>query len=125
MDQAHLSHTSASDLLQPDTEELQLSVDFFRKLGYSSAEVKAALRKLGLSTDTNSVLGELVRSRTNSAPSASSSDSDKKSTGQRDSLLPPSWALGPCRITPQLGDQKSTDTELRPVVIDGSNVAIR
>ncbi|XP_073341846.1 endoribonuclease ZC3H12A [Pagrus major] len=122
MDQALPSQSSASDLLQPDSEELQLRVDFFRKLGYSSAEVKAALRKLGLSTDTNSVLGELVRSRTNTAPSGS--DSDKRSTGQRDSLLPPSWALGPCRITPQLGDQKSTDTELRPVVIDGSNVAI-
>lgn len=125
MDQALLSQSSASDLLVPDGEELQLRVDFFRKLGYSSAEAKAALRKLGLSTDTNSVLGELVQSRTGTAPCVSSSDSDERSTGQKDPLLPPSWAVGPCRITPQLGDRKNTDTELRPVVIDGSNVAMR
>ncbi|KAM9352955.1 endoribonuclease ZC3H12A [Symphorus nematophorus] len=124
MDQALPSQSSASDQLEPNSEELQLRVDFFRKLGYSSAEVKAALRKLGLGTDTNSVLGELVRSRTSPATSMSSSDSDERSTGQKDPLLPPSWALGPCRITPQLGDRKNTDTELRSVVIDGSNVAM-
>lgn len=124
MDQVLPSQSPASGLLEPDSEEFQLSVDFFRKLGYSSAEVKAALRKLGLCTDTNSVLGELVRSRTSAAPGMSSSDSDERSTGQNDPLLPPSWALRP-RITPQLRDRKNTDTELRPVVIDGSNVAMR
>ncbi|XP_039972708.1 endoribonuclease ZC3H12A isoform X2 [Xiphias gladius] len=123
MDQVLPSQSPASGLLEPDSEEFQLSVDFFRKLGYSSAEVKAALRKLGLCTDTNSVLGELVRSRTSAAPGMSSSDSDERSTGQNDPLLPPSWALRP-RITPQLKDRKNTDTELRPVVIDGSNVAM-
>ncbi|XP_031145470.1 endoribonuclease ZC3H12A [Sander lucioperca] len=124
MDQALPSQSSASDLLEPHSEELQLRVDSFRKLGYSSAEVKAALRKLGLSTDTNSVLGELVRSRTVAAPYVSSSDSDERSTGQKDPLLPPSWTLGPCRIMPQLRDQKNTNTELRPIVIDGSNVSM-
>ncbi|XP_041798485.1 endoribonuclease ZC3H12A [Chelmon rostratus] len=124
MDQALPSQSSASDLLGPDSEELQLRVDFFRKLGYSSSEAKAALWKLGLSTDTNSVLGELVRGRTGAAPCMSTSDGDERSAGQSDPLLPPSWALGPCRITPQLADRKGTDTELRPVVIDGSNVAM-
>lgn len=124
MDQAPPTQSSVSDQLEPDSEELQLTVDFFSKLGYSSAEVKAALRKLGLSTDTNSVLGELVRNRTSTAPCMSSSDSDERSKGQKDSLLPLSWALGP-RAAPQLGDRKITDTELRPVVIDGSNVAMR
>ncbi len=125
MDQTLPSQSSVSDLLEPDSEELQLRADFFRKLGYSSAEVKAALTKLGLSTDTNSVLGELVQSRTSNAPCVSGSDTDARSTGQKDSLLPPSWTLGPCRITPQLRDKKNTDTELRPVVTDGSNVAMR
>ncbi|XP_029307511.1 endoribonuclease ZC3H12A isoform X2 [Cottoperca gobio] len=122
MDQAFPSESSASDLFDPDSEELQLGVDFFKKLGYSSAEVKAALSKLGLSTDTNSVLGELVRSRTGAAPCMFSSDSDERSTAQKDPLLPASWAFGPCRITPRLADQKNT--ELRPIVIDGSNVAM-
>ncbi|XP_070691869.1 endoribonuclease ZC3H12A [Pempheris klunzingeri] len=122
MDQAHPSQSSALGLFEPDSEELQLRVDFFRKLGYSTAEVRAALTKLGLSADTNAVLGELVRLR--SRAGAAGSDGDERSAGQKDSLLPPSWALGPCRITPHLGDRKSTDTELRPVVIDGSNVAM-
>lgn len=124
MDQALLGQSSVSDLLEPDSEELQLRVDFFRKLGYSSVEVKAALRKLGLSTDTNSVLGELVRNRTSTAPSGSGSDSDERTTGQKDSLLPLSWALGP-RAAPRMEDRKNTDTELRPIVIDGSNVSMR
>ncbi|XP_026172879.1 endoribonuclease ZC3H12A [Mastacembelus armatus] len=123
MDQAVPSQSSASDQLEADCDELHLRVDFFRKLGYSSAEVKAALRKLGLSADTNSVLGELVRNRTSTAPCMSISDSNERSTGQKDSLLPLSWTLG-SRITPQLGDRRTTDTELRPIVIDGSNVAM-
>ena len=123
MDQVILSQNLASDLLEADSEELQLRVDSFRKLGYSTSEVKSALSKLGLNTDTNSVLGELVRSRTSSAPCIS--ESDKKSTNLKDPLLPPSWALRPCRMSPQPGDQQTADTELRPIIIDGSNVAMR
>ncbi|XP_072249956.1 endoribonuclease ZC3H12A [Leuresthes tenuis] len=122
MDQVILSQNLASDLLEADSEELQLRVDSFRKLGYSTSEVKSALSKLGLNTDTNSVLGELVRSRTSSATCVS--ESDKKSTNLKDPLLHPSWALRPCRMSPQPGDQQSADTELRPVIIDGSNVAM-
>lgn len=118
MDQALAHQTSELDPLEPDSEELRLRVDFFRKLGYSSAEAKAALRKLGLSTDTNSVLGELVRSRTGTLPGP---DGDERA--QKDPLLPPSWTHGPCR-TPQLRERKNAETELRPVVIDGSNVAM-
>lgn len=121
MDQALPSLSSASDQLQPDSEELQHRVDFFRKLGYSLAEVNAALGKLGISTDTNSMLGELVRNRTSAAPCIPSSDGDEKGI-QRDLLLSPSWAL---RVSPQHVDKNSADTELRPVVIDGSNVAMR
>lgn len=121
MDQALPSQSSASELLDPDSEELQLRVDFFRKLGYSSAEVKTALRKLGLNTDTNSVLGQLVRTTAGTAPIMSGSDGEETSAGQKDPLLPPTWALISCRIPPQI----NPDTELRPIVIDGSNVAIR
>ncbi|KAM7383151.1 hypothetical protein PAMP_002833 [Pampus punctatissimus] len=124
MDQVLSSQSSTSDQLGPDSEELQRGEVFYRKLGYSTAEVKAAVRKLGLSTDTNSVLGELVRSRTSTAPCISSADNDEKSADPKDSLLPPSWALGPMRITPQPGDRKNTETELRPIVIDGSNVSM-
>ncbi|KAK2844862.1 hypothetical protein Q5P01_011521 [Channa striata] len=127
MDQTLQRQSPVPDLLDSDSDELQLSVDFFRKLGYSSAEVKAALSKLGLSTDTNAVLGELVRSRTSTAPCASSSDSNERSAGQKDLLLPTSWTQnGPSgpRMTPQPGNRKNSDPELRPIVIDGSNVAV-
>ncbi|XP_029360400.1 endoribonuclease ZC3H12A [Echeneis naucrates] len=123
MDQVLPSQSSASGLLAQNGEEVKLRVDFFRKLGYSTVEVKAALTKLGLSTDTNAVLGELVSSRTSTVPSVSSSDSDMRKRGQKDPLCPPSWTPAP-RITPKLEDEKNTDTELRPVVIDGSNVAM-
>ncbi|KAF7666697.1 hypothetical protein LDENG_00094270 [Lucifuga dentata] len=124
MDQAHPSQSSAGIQLEPDSKEVQLRVDFFRKLGYSSAEVKAALRKLGLSTDTNSVLGELVRNRTNAVPNITDPDSNERSTGQKDPLLPTCWALRPYKVAPQQGDKKNINSELKPIVIDGSNVAM-
>lgn len=120
MDSMLQVQNSPLDPAEPDSEDLQLRVDFFRKLGYSQAEVKAALKKLGLGTDTNSVLGELVQSRI-----GSSTRGDEKSAGPKDPLLPPSWVQGPSRITATLGDRKNRDMELRPIVIDGSNVAIR
>ncbi|XP_041648684.1 endoribonuclease ZC3H12A [Cheilinus undulatus] len=124
MDQSLPSQSSDSDQLEADSEELQLRVDFFRKLGYSSAEVKAALRKLGLDADTNSVLGELVRSRTSAAPCMPGTDSDERNTGLKDPLMPSSWTLGPLRNPPIVGGWKAANAELRPIIIDGSNVAI-
>ncbi|XDV39642.1 hypothetical protein PO909_008845 [Leuciscus waleckii] len=106
-------HPPAS--LSRDTHDLQMKVDFFRKLGYSPEEVKAALRKLGLGTDTNAVLGELVRSGAKAVPS-SSSDSD-------DGL--PQWggssSKGPGST---LEDNNEPESDLKPIVIDGSNVAM-
>lgn len=123
MDPVLQIQSSSSESPELDSEDLQLRVDFFRKLGYSSTDVKAALRKLGLGTDTNSVLGELVQCRISTTPC--NSEGDEKGTGPKDPLLPPSWVQGPSRMTPQLGDRKNADMELRPIVIDGSNVAIR
>ncbi|XP_020795986.1 endoribonuclease ZC3H12A isoform X2 [Boleophthalmus pectinirostris] len=114
----------APDLTKPDGNELQLKVDFFRKLGYSSEDVEAALRKLDLDTDTNAVLGELVRIGARAAPCISNSENDERSTGFKNSLLPPSWTSGPSRNTPEAVHKKHTDEDLRPIVIDGSNVAM-
>lgn len=111
------------DPAEPDSEDLHLRVDFFRKLGYSQAEVKAALKKLGFGTDTNSVLGELVQSRIGTV--SNNTEGDEKNTGPKDPLLPPSWLQEPSRIVAPLSDRKNRDMELRPIVIDGSNVAIR
>lgn len=114
----------APDPAKPDTEELQLRVDFFRKLGYSSKDVEAALQKLDLDTDTNAVLGELVRVGARAAPCISNSENDERSTGFKNPLMPASWTSGPSRSMPEAVQKKNTDEELRPIVIDGSNVAM-
>ncbi|XP_026140496.1 endoribonuclease ZC3H12A-like [Carassius auratus] len=102
----------------PDHHDLQMKVDFFRKLGYSPQEVKAALRKLGLGTDTNAVLGELVRSGAKAVPS-SSSDSD-------DGGFSLSHRGGSSSRTQgsTLEDTSEPESDLKPIVIDGSNVAM-
>lgn len=105
----------APDPAKPYSDALQLRVDFFRKLGYSSKDVEAALRKVDLDSDTNAVLGELVRIGARAAPCISNSDNDERSTGFKNSLLPLSWTSV---------QKKNTDEELRPIVIDGSNVAM-
>ncbi|XP_028327332.1 endoribonuclease ZC3H12A isoform X2 [Gouania willdenowi] len=111
MDQVPLNPSSASEIED-------LNVDFFRKLGYSSVEVKAAFRKLGQSTDTNAVLGELVRTR-NCTSTVSVCDGDDRNLNQRELPL----LLHP--LSPRVSSQhRDAETGLRPIVIDGSNVAM-
>lgn len=102
-----------------DHLDLQMKVDFFRKLGYSPEEVKAALRKLGFGTDTNAVLGELVRSGAKAVPS-SSSDSDDGGFSLPHRGGSSSRGQG---STPE--DNSEPESDLKPIVIDGSNVAMR
>ncbi|XP_051999383.1 endoribonuclease ZC3H12A-like [Xyrauchen texanus] len=107
--------------LGQDASDLQMKVDFFRKLGYSPQEVKAALQKLGLGTDTNAVLGELVRSGAKALPS-SNSDSDDSAFS-----LPyrgGSSSRGQGSKDVSLEASTEPDNNLKPIVIDGSNVAM-
>uniref|UniRef100_A0A8C0B8M7 Zinc finger CCCH-type containing 12A n=1 Tax=Buteo japonicus TaxID=224669 RepID=A0A8C0B8M7_9AVES len=80
----------------PPRQELWL-VDFFRKLGYSSEEIHVVLQKLGLNADTNTVLGELV----------------KHGPAERESTPAPAPA-----------PEETESENLKPIVIDGSNVAM-
>nr|XP_028595048.1 endoribonuclease ZC3H12A [Podarcis muralis] len=106
--------------LEQDSTEMQMKVDFFRKLGYSSEQILAVLQKHGLNADTNTVLGELVK--------------HGMATGERDPaeapqdapeapLVPRGGAANqsPTRATPLEGKDGEN---LRPIVIDGSNVAM-
>ena len=104
------------------TTELQMKVDFFRKLGYSSAEIHSVLQKLGVQADTNTVLGELVK---------------HGSAAERECQVSPD----PCpqlplvprgggtpkapTVEPSPSEEDKEGGDLRPVVIDGSNVAMR
>ncbi|TRY82231.1 hypothetical protein DNTS_020906 [Danionella cerebrum] len=91
---------------------------FFLKLGYSPQEVKAALRKLGLGTDTNAVLGELVRSGAKAVPSSVSDGEDGRPAS------PHRGGSSSREHASLLEDKAKADSDLRPIVIDGSNVAM-
>ncbi|XP_005390666.1 PREDICTED: probable ribonuclease ZC3H12D [Chinchilla lanigera] len=98
-------------------------MEFFQKLGYSQEDVVRVLDKLGDSALVNDVLQELIR--TGSRPAAQEvPDSStgpllvpRGTCGARDSV----WrGPGPAR------EEDSCDlaSSLRPIVIDGSNVAM-
>lgn len=103
----------------PDSLEMQLKVDFFRKLGYSSEEIYVVLQKLGLNADTNTVLGELVKH----GPAERDPTEIPQETKEAP-LVPRGGAANktPAPVPPL--EEKESDN-LKPIVIDGSNVAMR
>lgn len=108
-------------------KEYRAKLEFALKLGYSEETVRLVLSKLGPDTLINDILGELVKLGTKadgeqppgSLASTSSSSSTSSSCGCAD-LLDGQRADSPCP-SEALGDQDN----LRPVVVDGSNVAMR
>ncbi|XP_035501288.1 probable ribonuclease ZC3H12C [Scophthalmus maximus] len=107
-------------------KEYQAKLDFALKLGYSEETVRLVLSKLGPDTLINDILGELVKLGTKSdgeqpagsLASTSSSSSSSSSCGCSD-LLDGQRSDSPC-LSESLCDQDN----LRPVVVDGSNVAM-
>ncbi|XP_030644744.1 ribonuclease ZC3H12A [Chanos chanos] len=105
--------------------ELQTQLDLFLKLGFSETQVRAVLSKLGLNTDTNRVLGELVQAAADTEEKEGSPVSPVlvprgEPPLQAHSAMPhslPNLPSAPCEI-------REDDNALRPIVIDGSNVAM-
>ncbi|KAG8005372.1 Endoribonuclease ZC3H12A [Nibea albiflora] len=116
---------------EPDPQSLEGQLDFFHKLGYSTAQVQAVQWKFGPNMDTDKVLGELVRIR---ASQEASQEEVKQGPVTTMSVLVPRGdvqAAGPMLLlpftepSPQSKEESSEDKDaLRPVVIDGSNVAM-
>lgn len=112
---------------QASRKEYQAKLEFALKLGYSEETVRHVLSKLGADTLINDVLGELVKLGTKSdseppAPtlvSTSSSSSSSSSCGCSD-LLEGQRSNSPCP-----SDSLCDQDNLRPIVVDGSNVAMR
>lgn len=107
-------------------KEYQAKLDFALKLGYSEETVRLVLSKLGPDTLINDILGELVKlgtsdseQPTGSLASTSSSSSTTSSCGCSD--LPD----GQRSDSPCPSDPPCDQDNLRPVVVDGSNVAMR
>uniref|UniRef100_A0A3B3HED5 C3H1-type domain-containing protein n=1 Tax=Oryzias latipes TaxID=8090 RepID=A0A3B3HED5_ORYLA len=114
--------------LGPEAEgkEYQAKLEFALKLGYSEETVRLVLSKLGPDTLINDILGELVKLGTKSnseqsgvaLTSTSSSSSSSSSCGCSD-LTDGQRSDSPC-----LSDSVCDQDNLRPIVVDGSNVAM-
>lgn len=100
--------------------EYQTKMDFALKLGYSGDQVETVLNKLGAAALINDVLAELVRLGNKAEPEI-----------QPCSSVATSISRPPCvkeTVSPEVSvEEESVDTcdNLRPIVIDGSNVAMR
>ena len=115
----------------PGPQHLESQLDLFHKLGYSTAQVQAVQQKFGPNMDTDKLLGELVRLR-DSREAGGGAEQGPVTTM---SVLVPRGELQPAGPTmllpltvssPQSREESSEDEDaLRPVVIDGSNVAMR
>ncbi|KAJ8266463.1 hypothetical protein GJAV_G00130720 [Gymnothorax javanicus] len=101
--------------------EYQAKMDFALKLGYSGEQIGAVLNKLGANALINDILAELVRLGNKGEVDSENSGSPSAST-----LVP----RGPCPkeiASPEVSlEEEAVDSfdNLRPIVIDGSNVAM-
>lgn len=106
--------------------ERRRKVEFFRKLGYSPREVLGALQKHGPEADTNTILGELVKH--GAAPGEREREPAQATPEAPEAAEPPLSRARPAPSRPptQPGPLDEQEGEhLRPIVIDGSNVAMR
>ncbi|KAK2840134.1 hypothetical protein Q5P01_013874 [Channa striata] len=114
--------TETSPLTDPVTD-CRAKVEFALKLGYSEELVLLVLRKLGPDALINDMLGELVKLGTKTeagepgGPAVSQSSSLVCSSSSSNSSLDSCRLLCPSQL---LEDKEN----LRPVVVDGSNVAM-
>lgn len=106
-----------------DPQHLETQLDFFHKLGYSTAQIEAVKQQFGPNVDRDKVLGELVR--------IGAGREAKQGPVTTLSVLVEAH-VGPTLLLPfteSSSESKEENSEdayaLRPVVIDGSNVAMR
>ncbi|ROI27683.1 putative ribonuclease ZC3H12B [Anabarilius grahami] len=111
--------TAQMPLRQTSDRDYQTKMDFALKLGYSGEQVESVLSKLGSSALINDVLAELVRL-------GNKGDPESQAAAGTASLAP--RAVGAKEaVSPEASleeDPSDTYDNLRPIVIDGSNVAM-
>lgn len=113
--------TSTASGVKPVSErEYQTKIEFALKLGYSGEQVETVLSKLGAAALINDVLAELVRLGNKVEP-----ETQPCSSAAAPASRPPCVKE---TVSPEVSvEEDSVDTfdNLRPIVIDGSNVAMR
>uniref|UniRef100_A0A672ZFU1 Zinc finger CCCH-type containing 12B n=1 Tax=Sphaeramia orbicularis TaxID=375764 RepID=A0A672ZFU1_9TELE len=103
----------------PSDKQYQTKMEFALKLGYSGEQVEAVLNKLGATALINDILAELVRL-------GNKVESEIQPCTNTATLI----SRSPCvkeTPSPEVSvEEEPTDTfdNLRPIVIDGSNVAM-
>lgn len=101
------------------SREYQAKIDFALKLGYGEDQIQAVLHKLGADALINDILAELVRLGNkveNEGQGSSGSTTSSVGTGTKETASPE------LSLEDEVVD---TSDNLRPIVIDGSNVAMR
>lgn len=113
--------TSVAPGIKPASDkEYQTKMEFALKLGYSGEQVETVLNKLGAAALINDILAELVRLGNKVEPETQPCSSTATSVPRP-----------PCAketVSPEVSvEEESVDSfdNLRPIVIDGSNVAMR
>ncbi|KAK1880052.1 Ribonuclease ZC3H12A [Dissostichus eleginoides] len=121
-------HSGPSPSPGPQHPDAQL--DFFHKLGYSTAQVQAVQQKFGPNMDTDKLLGELVKI---GASQEAGGGPEQGPVTTMSVLVPrgdpqpagPTMLLPFAVSSPQSREEiPEEDDALRPIVIDGSNVAM-
>ncbi|XP_055512028.1 LOW QUALITY PROTEIN: ribonuclease ZC3H12A [Leucoraja erinacea] len=102
-----------------DSSEMQMKMDFFRKLGYTLEQIHLVFQKVDSSADTNTILGELVKTE----------GPVEKDVGAEEIPVPALVSRGGSSLkTPSNGptreEAREQEANLRTIVIDGSNVAM-
>ena len=105
-----------------DQSEYTSRVEFGLKLGYTESQVQTALIKIGPRSDQNELLAELIKLGATNASCSGSSHSDNADSECKSSLP---MARDTQSVPSSSASLKQTNSCLRPIVIDGSNVAMR
>ncbi|XP_033863910.3 probable ribonuclease ZC3H12C isoform X2 [Acipenser ruthenus] len=122
--------TPKEDKKPPDVvREYQTKMEFALKLGYCEEQVQLVLSKLGPEALINDILGELVKlgsmSEADQALSGGSSGGCGSSSSSTSSCISSSSSTESHRPDSPSEEELSDDTDnLRPIVLDGSNVAM-